>query len=257
MLERALDVVFPPRCAGCGDGAWPFCERCRRSLRALSPPWCERCGAPSGEDTRSCGDCPPSSIACARAPFAFEGPARAAVHHLKYRGVRGVGRALAAAMATCAPPPADVVTWVPLDPPAAGRARLRPGPGPRRRARAGTRPSRARACSDESSRTDRRPNVTRQPGVPRCGRVRVRRGIRRPRTCCSWTTCSRPGRPRPPAPRRCWRPGSTDVSLVVGRTRALARRPTCLYSTGPLVRVCGCPGTIPGSRRQPRAKRPT
>ncbi len=114
MLERALDVVFPPRCAGCGDGAWPFCERCRRSLRALSPPWCERCGAPSGEDTRSCGECPPSSIACARAPFAFEGPARASVHHLKYRGVRGVGRALAAAMATCAPAGADVVTWVPL-----------------------------------------------------------------------------------------------------------------------------------------------
>jgi predicted amidophosphoribosyltransferase len=36
------------------------------------------------------------------------------VHHLKYRGVRGVGRALAAAMATCAPAGADVVTWVPL-----------------------------------------------------------------------------------------------------------------------------------------------
>jgi ComF family protein len=50
----------------------------------------------------------------ARAPFAFEGPARAAVHHLKYRGVRSVGAALARAMATCAPPGADVVTWVPL-----------------------------------------------------------------------------------------------------------------------------------------------
>ena len=36
------------------------------------------------------------------------------MHHLKYRGVRGVGRALAAAMTTCAPGPADVVTWVPL-----------------------------------------------------------------------------------------------------------------------------------------------
>ena len=36
------------------------------------------------------------------------------MHHLKYRGVRGVGRALGAAMATCAPTGADVVTWVPL-----------------------------------------------------------------------------------------------------------------------------------------------
>lgn len=61
-----------------------------------------------------CGECPPEEIAQARAPFAFEGPARASVHHLKYRGVRGVGRALGAAMATCAPTGADVVTWVPL-----------------------------------------------------------------------------------------------------------------------------------------------
>jgi ComF family protein len=113
VLERALDVVFPPRCAGCGDGAWPFCEVCRRSLHALSPPWCERCGAPSRENVASCPECPPPDIACARAPFAFEGPARASVHHLKYRGVRGVGRALAAAMATCAPPGSQVVTWVP------------------------------------------------------------------------------------------------------------------------------------------------
>jgi ComF family protein len=50
----------------------------------------------------------------ARAPFAFEGPARASVHHLKYRGVRGVGAALASAMATCVPPGAGAITWVPL-----------------------------------------------------------------------------------------------------------------------------------------------
>ena len=114
MLERALDVVFPPRCAGCGAGAWPFCDRCRLELVALSPPWCERCGAPTEVAVQACRDCPPDAIAVSRAPFAFEGPARAAVHHLKYRGVRGVGRGLAAAMSTCAPRPADVVTWVPL-----------------------------------------------------------------------------------------------------------------------------------------------
>ncbi|MGH2540264.1 MAG: ComF family protein [Actinomycetota bacterium] len=114
MLDRALDVLFPPRCAGCGGAAWPFCDRCGAALRALSPPWCERCGAPTPQPATSCGDCPPDVIAVARAPFAFEGPARAAVHHLKYRGVRGVGAALAGAMATCAPAGADVVTWVPL-----------------------------------------------------------------------------------------------------------------------------------------------
>jgi ComF family protein len=53
-------------------------------------------------------------VTVARAPFAFEGPARASVHQLKYRGVRGVGRALGAAMAACSPRDVDVVTWVPL-----------------------------------------------------------------------------------------------------------------------------------------------
>ena len=37
MLARALDVVFPQRCAGCGDGPWPFCERAVASLKALRP----------------------------------------------------------------------------------------------------------------------------------------------------------------------------------------------------------------------------
>jgi ComF family protein len=51
----------------------------------------------------------------ARAPFAFEGPARLAIHRLKFSGWRGVGGALAAAMVAVAPAPAsDVVTWVPL-----------------------------------------------------------------------------------------------------------------------------------------------
>jgi len=53
-------------------------------------------------------------IASARAAFAYRGPARAAVHRLKFSGWRGVGEALAAALAALGPPPADAVTWVPL-----------------------------------------------------------------------------------------------------------------------------------------------
>jgi ComF family protein len=61
-----------------------------------------------------CGDCPPTPIASARAAFAYRGPARDAVHRLKFSGWRGVGDALAAALAALGPPPADAVTWVPL-----------------------------------------------------------------------------------------------------------------------------------------------
>jgi competence protein ComFC len=113
-LDRAVDIVFPRACAGCGAGPWPFCEACAGELVPLEPPWCQRCGRPSPANVDRCRDCPPTPIASARAAFAYRGPARAAVHRLKFSGWRGVGEALAAALAALGPPPADAVTWVPL-----------------------------------------------------------------------------------------------------------------------------------------------
>lgn len=112
---RAGEVWFPHRCAGCGAGPWPFCDDCRARLVVLRPPGCDRCGRPWTRVVPRCADCPPPPIASARAPFAFRGPARAAVHRLKFAGWRGVADALARAMAAVEPAqPADVVTWVPL-----------------------------------------------------------------------------------------------------------------------------------------------
>lgn len=117
-LDRAVDVLFPRGCAGCGAGSWPFCATCAGELVPLEPPWCRRCGRPSHVSVDRCRDCPPAPIASARAAFAYRGPAKAAVHRLKFSGWRGVGDALAAAVAALGPPSADAVTWVPL---AAGR----------------------------------------------------------------------------------------------------------------------------------------
>ncbi|HVD70630.1 MAG TPA: double zinc ribbon domain-containing protein [Actinomycetota bacterium] len=115
MLARALDVVFPQRCAGCGAGPWPFCDPCRSSLKALRPPWCRRCGRPKAISVPRCRDCPPPEIDTARAPFRFEGPARQAIHRLKFSGWRGVGSALSLAMTEVEGlPGVEVVTWVPL-----------------------------------------------------------------------------------------------------------------------------------------------
>ena|SRR5688500_7064290 len=113
-LDRAVDVLFPRACAGCGVGPWPFCATCAGELVPLEPPWCRRCGRPSRVSVDRCRDCPPAPIASARAAFAYRGPAKAAVHRLKFSGWRGVGEALAAAVAALGPPPADAVTWVPL-----------------------------------------------------------------------------------------------------------------------------------------------
>lgn len=114
MLQRALDVVFPRRCAGCAEGGWPFCPRCVARIVALSPPWCRRCGRPTERTVDRCPDCPPACVTLARAPFLFAGPARAAVLKLKFSGWRTVADALAAAMSETTLPPVDVVTWVPL-----------------------------------------------------------------------------------------------------------------------------------------------
>jgi ComF family protein len=113
-VVRALDVVFPRRCAGCGDGAWPFCAACRLALEPLEPPWCSRCGRPRALPVATCDDCPPEPLTSARAPFRYDGPAKAAIHRLKFSGWRDVGAALAGAILATDPPPADVVTWVPL-----------------------------------------------------------------------------------------------------------------------------------------------
>jgi len=52
----------------------------------------------------------------ARAPFLFHGPARQAVHRLKFAGWRPVAAALGGAMVVVSTPSAetDAVTWVPL-----------------------------------------------------------------------------------------------------------------------------------------------
>jgi ComF family protein len=61
-----------------------------------------------------CRDCPPPPVRLARSPFLYAGPARAAIHRLKFSGWRSVAAALADAMVAVGPPVADAVTWVPL-----------------------------------------------------------------------------------------------------------------------------------------------
>ena len=76
---------------------------CRDALEPLAPPWCARCGGPS---LARRARVPRLSAACrharARAPFRYAGPAREAVHRLKFSGWRDVAAALADAMVAAA-----------------------------------------------------------------------------------------------------------------------------------------------------------
>jgi ComF family protein len=69
---------------------------------------------PSMVPVPSCRDCPPVAVTTSRAPFAYAGAAKQAIHRLKFARWRDVAGALAGAIATTEMPDVDAVTWVPL-----------------------------------------------------------------------------------------------------------------------------------------------
>ncbi len=88
MLGRALSLVAPPACWGCGSSpgpGGPLCRRCRSSVRWLGPDPVTLAGVPVW------------------APVAYEGPARALVGGLKFRGAHGLAGPMAAQIAATAP----------------------------------------------------------------------------------------------------------------------------------------------------------
>ena len=88
VVTRLLSVIAPPLCWACGApslAAEPLCRACRRELRPLSSELCHAGGVQVW------------------APLAYDGPARALVHALKYRGAVAVAGAMAASIAACAP----------------------------------------------------------------------------------------------------------------------------------------------------------
>jgi len=105
------DLVYPPACLLCAalpaDGAAPFCGGCGRAMVRLSAPVCRVCGAPlrgAHDLVACCRRCERQRPAFdqARAPLAFAGPVRDAVHAFKYQGRRRIGRWLAVEMARVA-----------------------------------------------------------------------------------------------------------------------------------------------------------
>jgi ComF family protein len=89
LTDAARALLAPPFCWACGAGAQPhepLCGSCKRRLRWL--------------------ECEPVELAGVEvwAPLAYDGPARAIVRALKFRGAAGVARPMSAPMAAGAPP---------------------------------------------------------------------------------------------------------------------------------------------------------
>lgn len=90
-MQRLLDVLLPPACAGCGVEGQPLCAACRRHLeRRLDEPAGVPIGLPSSV---------PAGVVQLEWCASFNGVARGAVHALKYDGERRLVAPIAGLMA--------------------------------------------------------------------------------------------------------------------------------------------------------------
>ena len=95
LYNQVLDIVFPPRCAGCGTWSQDlFCSSCWIQLKPIKPPFCFICGHPFDPLSYSaaeCADCrgqrshTAPSFRALRSAYTFEGPVREAIHRFKYQ----------------------------------------------------------------------------------------------------------------------------------------------------------------------------
>jgi len=114
LAAALLDLLYPPRCAACGEAGEPFCFTCAEAI-VPADPGCPRCGRPGRAAT--CGACllQPPAFEGLQAGGLFGGPLADAVHALKYGDrpalSRPLGRWLASRVVL---PPGAAVVAVPL-----------------------------------------------------------------------------------------------------------------------------------------------
>jgi ComF family protein len=116
--DRALDLVFPPRCVSCNAFGAFICGRCRAEMVLADGARCETCWMPVDRRAacRRCWAHRPR-LTGVRSVYVYDGAARDAILALKFRGVSAVapamGRAMAEILADWAPPVTSIVP-VPL-----------------------------------------------------------------------------------------------------------------------------------------------
>ena len=121
MSQWALDLLFPPRCVGCGREGSFLCPACVAGLPRAEAPRCSLCWQPLASGRGPCGGCrqTPPVVDGLRAAFRLEGAVREAVHALKYSQLSALAAPMAALMAPVLAqeiPPADFLAPVPLSP---------------------------------------------------------------------------------------------------------------------------------------------
>ena len=100
IASAGLDLLYPPRCAGCDREGKFICEACFSAQPRLLPPYCLTCAQPIPRGSR-CAGCrnTPLVINAIRAPFLMDGAIRQAVHQLKYGNLRAIAPMLGGLLA--------------------------------------------------------------------------------------------------------------------------------------------------------------
>ena len=121
-LHRAghmlLDLLYPPRCTGCGRPGELLCARCQAQVLPVAAPACRRCGRPSAAPGL-CSACrlTPSSLDGITAAALFVPPWQSAIHAFKYHNLSALAPTIGARMAGAwrlERHPVDFVAPVPL-----------------------------------------------------------------------------------------------------------------------------------------------
>ncbi len=91
IAAAGLDLLYPPRCAGCSREGQFICDACLSAQPRLLAPYCVACAQPLARGSM-CAECrsTPLTIDAIRAPFLMEGAIRHAVHQLKYSNLRAI-----------------------------------------------------------------------------------------------------------------------------------------------------------------------
>lgn len=114
-----MDWLYPPRCCNCDRRGFLLCDDCLTEMNLLSNRICQKCGYPISSKTRLCEECrndPPPYMAM-RSWASFSGPARQALHSLKYKQNLGLGSILARPLVQMVRQsgwPVDLVIPIPL-----------------------------------------------------------------------------------------------------------------------------------------------
>lgn len=117
----ALDWVYPPVCAGCGEPGYRLCSKCREKLKIFEGDLCQKCGCPINKPGGICRACVKSSppYHALRSLAEYEGVMRACIHSLKYDHNQSLGEYFSRDLLKCIERedwPLDLVIPVPLSP---------------------------------------------------------------------------------------------------------------------------------------------